>query len=214
MIMNNNKKILLPSIIAIVALLTLVIGATFAYISVESVDKSQTTTGSATFPAMGAVAIANGPNLSLVLTRPLLMNAGEDKTYYATTNGVPTESQTEKPAIGTITVTGPGTFTCHFTLHVTMLGNLYSTFATMEGKSNDQLILSVNNSDYDFNSNTDFTNGFDVSGSFSGLTEESPQNITAQFRFINKKDVIQDALADKTVTFTFSVTSFTCDANF
>lgn len=211
--MKMNQKILFPSIIAIITLIILVSGATYAYMTVSTVNNSKTITGTATYPPMGAVAISSGTNLSLQLTRPLLMKMDTNKTYYATTNGTPSETQTA-PAIGVITVTGPGTFTCYYTLQVNMTGTLYDAFKNMNTKSDNQLILTINGQDYDFNSTTDFVNGFSITGSFSGLTQSSPKDITAQFRFVNRSDVIQDALADKNVTFTFTVPSFRCDANF
>ncbi len=210
--MKINKNILMPSIIAIITLLILVAGATYAYYNVQFVDSSRTVTGTATFPAMGSVAIASGSNLSLNLTRPLLMKLGRDETYYATTDGTPTTTASS-PTIGTVTVVGNGTFSCDYTINVSMTGTLYNAFNTMASKSSGQIVLSINGKDYDFYDSTNLTS-FNVPGHMTGLTSNNPQYITAQLRFVNKNTVDQNALVDKNVTFTFAIDDFRCEANF
>lgn len=212
--MKNNKELIMPSIIAIVSLFVVIIGATYAYYTVSTSNAFRTTNLGASLPEIGSVAIANGKNLSLNLTRPGMMQTSTDKVYYATENGTPVESQPTPPVIATATVTGNGTFTCTYTLHVAMSGDLYSAFQNMATKSAGQAILTINNTDYDFNSSTNFTSGFDVKGSLSGLTQTTPKTITAQFRIVNKKDINQTDLKGKSVTFTFTVSSFGCEANF
>ena len=112
--MKENKKIMMPLIFAILTLIALVSGATFAYYTVETQNNYKTIKANVSASEVGSVAISSGPSLSLELTRPLLMKFETDKTYIATSNGAPVEEQNDKQVIATAQVTGPGTFTCNY----------------------------------------------------------------------------------------------------
>ncbi len=209
--MKINKNTLVPSIIAVVSLFALVIGATYAYYTVQKIDNSKTTTLGASLQEIGSVAIASGQNLSLNLTRPGMMQTADDKIYYATPDGNPVENQPSAPNIGIATVTGNGNFICDYTLHVAMTGDLYTAFKNMSTKSSGQAILTINGTDYDFYNSNNFTSGaFDINGTLTDLNATTQKYITAQFRIINKASVDQSNFNGKSVTFKFTITSFSC----
>ena len=207
--MENSKKIIVPTIVAIVTLVMLTVGATYAYFTVSSTNNFGTKTITATTPEVGSVALSTGSNLSMTLTAAQMMKQSSDVTYYASASGATTTATTAN--IGTATVTGAGTFTCNYTLSVTDNDNsLYDAFQSMTGKSAGQIVLTVNGTAYDFNTASLFPKT--ITGTMSGLTSSASQNITAQLKFVNKASVDQSSLAGKTITLTFTVSNFSCTA--
>jgi len=207
--MENSKKIIVPTIVAIVTLVMLTVGATYAYFTVSATNSFGTKTITATTPEIGSVALSTGSNLSMTLTAAQMMKQSSDVTYYASASGATTTATTAN--IGTATVTGAGTFTCNYTLSVTDNDNsLYDAFQSMTGKSAGQIVLTVNGTAYDFNTASLFPKT--ITGTMSGLTSSASQNITAQLKFVNKASVDQSSLAGKTITLTFTVSDFSCTA--
>jgi len=207
--MENSKKIIVPTIVAIVTLVMLTVGATYAYFTVSATNSFGTKTITATTPEIGSVALSTGSNLSMTLTAAQMMKQSSDVTYYASASGATTTATTAN--IGTATVTGAGTFTCNYTLSVTDNDNsLYDAFQSMTGKSAGQIVLTVNGTAYDFNTASLFPKT--ITGTMSGLTSSASQNITAQLKFVNKASVDQSSLAGKTITLTFTVSNFSCTA--
>jgi len=207
--MENSKKIIVPTIVAIVTLVMLTVGATYAYFTVSATNSFGTKTITATTPEIGSVALSTGSNLSMTLTAAQMMKQSSDVTYYASASGATTTATTAN--IGTATVTGAGTFTCNYTLSVTDNDNsLYDAFQSMTGKSAGQIVLTVNGTAYDFNTASLFPKT--ITGTMSGLTSSASQNITAQLKFVNKTSVDQTTLAGKSITLTFTVSDFSCTA--
>jgi len=137
--MENSKKIIVPTIVAIVTLVMLTVGATYAYFTVSATNSFGTKTITATTPEIGSVALSTGSNLSMTLTAAQMMKQSSDVTYYASASGATTTATTAN--IGTATVTGAGTFTCNYTLSVTDNDNsLYDAFQSMYGKSAEQIV--------------------------------------------------------------------------
>lgn len=206
----ETKKILAPTILAIVTLVLITVGATYAYFVVNTDTKQfETRTAEASTPSLGSVALASGTNLSMTLTTADMMQGSSDITYYASSTGKTTTATTE--TIGTATVTGAGTFDCNYTLTVTDNDNsLYDAFQSWNGKTTGQIVLTVNGTDYDFNEANLFSNT--ISGSFTGLKEGTNGTITASLKIVNKKDVNQNDLANKSITLSFAVSDFKCTA--
>lgn len=207
----DAKKVLIPAIIAVVTLVILTVGATYAYFSVSSTSSGYTTrTVNAQAPDIGSVALTSGTNLTMNLTASQMMLPANETTYYASSSGTTTTATTEN--IGTAKVTGSGTFTCNYTLTVSASGtkNMYDTFQSMSNKSTGQIVLTVNGTSYDFNTASLFPKT--INGTMTGLTSSASQNITAQLKLVNSKTIDQTALAGTDITLSFAVSSFSCTA--
>ena len=219
------KKTLAFTIIAVSTLVVLVVGATYAYFSVTGTNNYGTKTITASAPSVGSVALASGSNLTMALTRAQMMKKSADTTYYASASGATTTATTA--TIATATVTGAGTFTCNYTINVAVsaTNSMYTAFQNMTGKTAGQIVLTITPATgtatgtaqtYDFNSANLFpSNALTISGAFTGITSSTTaanRQITAQLKFVNKKDVVQDALEGTDITFTFTATAFTCTA--
>lgn len=208
----ETKKVLAPTIVAIVTLVMLTVGATYAYFTVTTSTTDFTTrTAEATTPKIGNVALASGSNLTMTLTAADMMKGSNDITYYASSSGKKTSATTA--TIGTATVTGEGKFNCNYTLTIDdNATSLYDAFQAWSGKTAGQIILNVNGTDYDFNTATLFPK--EISGTFTGLTSTNSGTITASLKLVNKKDVDQSELANKTITLSFGIkpNTFTCTA--
>jgi len=204
------KKILVPTIIAVVTLVMLVVGATYAYFSVGTDNNFGTRTIQASAAEVGSVALATGSNLTMNLTAAQMMKSEGGSTYYASASGT-TETATTA-TIGTATVTGAGTFTCTYELNVAASGtkNMYTAFQGMTGKSSGQIVLTVNGTAYDFNTASLFPKT--ISGTMTGLTSAASQKITAQLKVVNSATVDQSALAGTDLTLSFTVSDFECTA--
>ena len=83
--MENNKKILIPTIIAVVTLILLVFGATYAYFTVGSTNNFGTKNLSATIEGMAEDIILQQVEneLSLDVTRVQMSEDNAGTTYYA-----------------------------------------------------------------------------------------------------------------------------------
>ncbi len=208
---KSNKKMLFYTILIIGLLIVLVTGATYAYFNVPFTRATETVKAIVEGPPDGSVVITSGEVLSLNMERAGMMQQDADKTFYATTNGKPVEEQEEKPVVATATAIGSYTFNCDYKLHVAMDGTMYDAFQKLQDKSKGQIVLTVDNNEYDFADSTpDFTKGFDVTGQITNLNANNPQKINAQFKIVNKTDKNQTDLKGTNVKFTFSIVEFTC----
>ncbi len=212
---GNVKKVLVPAIIAVMALVVLTVGATYAYFSISTSTSNYTTrTASASAASVGSVALASGTNLTMSVTAAQMMKGSSDITYYASSSGTTTTATTE--TIGTATVTGSGTYTCNYTLTVsaTATTSMYTAFQGMTGKAAGQIVLTVNNggtsTTLDFNTASLFPKT--ISGTMTGLTSSASKTITAQLKLVNSSTVDQSALAGTDITLSFAVSGFTCTA--
>lgn len=201
----DNKKVFISTIIAIVTLIIMTFGATYAYFTVTSNKNFGTRVIEATTPDYGSVVLSTGSNLYLHLARTDMTQTAagtSGKTYYAITDEVGTPSSDSTPiSIGTAEVTGTGTFRCNYSLIVQASGTMKDAL-TSEGHA----ILTVNETDYDVYS-TNFP--IKITGNMTGLKEGISQNIDAQFRFINTASS-QDNLKNSDITLTFTAESFRC----
>ena len=140
----ETKKIIAPTLVAIITLVMLTVGATYAYFTVSATNNFGTKTITATTPTLGSVALSSGSNLYLNLSRVNMMTANQG-TYYAVTNSAGTATTTATTTnIATATVTGAGTFSCDYTINVAYSGTMKEAL-TAAGTA----ILNVNGTDYD-----------------------------------------------------------------
>ena len=210
------KKTLVPTIMAVATLVVLVVGATYAYFSVTGTNNFGTKTITASAPTVGSVALSSGTALTMNLTAQQMMKGSSDITYYATASG--TSTTASSPVMATAAVTGDGTFSCDYTFNIAASStgtNMYTAFQGMSTKSTGQIVLTVTPfggtaTTVDFNTASAFPKT--ISGTVTGLTKSASKTVTAQLKFVNKKDINQDALQGTDIILTFTATAFTCTA--
>lgn len=202
----EQKKVVIPIILVVIILIVLVFGATYAYFTIDIKNNSTTTTAQTSIPEIGSSALVAGDNLSINLTRDLMMKKDNDIPYYATVDGTPSTSE-NKVAIATANVTGNNTMDCEYALNVLISGDMYTKFKELTNNEG-QMILNFAGQDYDL-ATTDFTNG--LSGILNGITKNTTNEILASFKIVNRKDIDQNSLTDTSMTISFTVKSFTCN---
>ncbi len=201
----DQKKAYIPFIIMVAVLIILAVGSTYAYFTINIQNNGGTTEAGITTEAVGNSVLSSDKNLSIELSRDLMMKKDNDVTYYASETGG--ASTTEKSvAIAKATVTGNGVMNCNYTLNTTVSGDMYTNLKNMASNTG-QIILHFDGRDYDV-ATTDFTKG--LSGTINGVSSTTPKEIKATFKVINKKDVDQKTLAGTNMTIAFTVKSFVC----
>ena len=201
----ETKKVVLPTIIAVVTLIALVAGATYAFFAVGTTDNFGTTTINATAASVGTVAVASTNSLKLAVSAVDMMNNGTSDIYYfavpttETSKNYDTPTQATAPVIGTATVTGNGTFNCQYTLEVTPSStsdgtNMLTKLKAMTSPkpTTGQLILTVNGDDYDLHSTAISDQApLEIPGTFTNIKDGEGAgkvngSITAQLKLVNK----------------------------
>ena len=148
--------------------------------------------------------------MTLNVTAEQMMKGANDITYYASASGTTTTATS--PVIATASASGAGTYNCNYTLNVAATGtnNMYTAFQGMSTKSAGQIVLTVAGTEYDFNTASLFPKT--ITGTITGVSSSSSKTLTAQLKFVNKKDINQDALQGTDIILTFTATAFTCTA--
>ena len=205
----ENKKLVISTLIMVMTLVVLVMGATYAYFSADHTISSNTTKIESNIESVGIVSLSAGTDLKLNISAVQMMQQTGDVNYYATVSGTPQVGTENSVAIATADVEGNGTMSCSYTIKATLTGtnNMYTAFTGMTTKSAGQLVLTVDGTEYDF-FNTSFPKT--ITGTFSGLKEGSPQNIMSSFKVVNKSSIDQSNLAGTDLTITFTVESLNC----
>lgn len=209
--MDNMKKVVFPTLIAVVFMLVLIVGATYAYVSVTSNNSFGTPTIKSSIPSIGSVTINKGTDLTLNLTLSQVQKPSSDVVYYATASGPST--QATSPVIATATVTGEGTFTCSYTISVSASGELFTNSVGLGGGL---LYLTINGGTNGASATThDFNTAWSnktVTGTLTGITSGAAKTITAQLYYKNSATIDQTKLNGKSGTVTFTMTDFSCTA--
>ena len=212
------KKQMIPTIVGIVFLLVLAIGATYAYYTFTSTISSGTNKITSTLSEVGNVSLtSNTPStLSMAVSTSNMMDVGSNVTYYGTLgNNQPATTVETTPVIATASVVGEGTFSCSYTLTITATStgtSTYTAFQGMTGKSTNQIVLTINTektTTLDFNTSSLFTNRT-ITGTLSNISASNPVNITAQLKLVNKTGLNQTALAGTDINIAITPTTFTC----
>jgi len=210
----ETKKILVPSIIAIATLIVMTVGATYAFFTVGADDNFTTTTATATTGEIGGAALIKADNSTLTLNVTAMEMLKENATtYYATGSTTP-------KTIGTIKVTGAGTYECTYKITVTqktptnMTNNLYQVFqaATDANKKvAGQIYYEINGQKFDFSTANLFNGTNNVyTKTETGLTASNGASVTANLAIVNSATIDQTHLNNAGIELTYDVTSFTC----
>ena len=168
-------------------------GATYAYFSVTLFNNFGTRTITAEAGNAGSVTL-NGTNANLTMDLTVAdMRLMGHVPYYASSSGK-TTTPTEV-TIGTATVgsnNDTNYYKCSYTLNVTKSGTMYDAFTSNSNptKGKDQIILTIDNREYDWYSEAFPTT---INGTFI-VKSESDYQIKAGLRIIN--DIVeQNAIA-------------------
>ena len=209
---TDYKKIVIPAIVAVVTMIALTVGATYAYFQVNVSSSVTNSTVNATTAPISSVALSGGnKTISMNITAANMVKGGADKTFYAPATGSTPVETASNIVVGTATQTGAGNNSCTYTITITpSVYTLYTAFSTMEGKAANQIVLTVGDQTFDFNDN-DFGQPITKTGNIT-TNGEKAYDITANFKFVNSNTINQNDLAGKTETFTIGLSGLSCTA--
>ena len=218
-----DKKQLKLTILAVVTLIALIAGATYAYFSVGTSNNFGTSTINATADSVGNV-ILQGSNANLTLNVTAVdMARGENNiAYYASTEGKKTTRTEEVVATATVSPkTDTNYYHCSYTLRVTQSytgdKNMYNIFKGTQQVDNktytaseNELILLVNGQGYDLQSNV---LPKEIEGEFY-IKGEQEVELKAGLQLNNLANKDQTLLAGSGVNLSIEVKAgtFTCTA--
>ena len=212
---ENNKKQKRLFIVGLVFLLLLVVGASYAYFAVTTINNFGTSTINATAGGIGTVTLdGSNASLSMSLTAVDMVQGNDDITYYASASGKTTTPTTVTLGTASVSPTSDTNYYhCTYTLNVTHTGStdMYTVFSSAANKSDGQIILTINGEDYDFYDGWPTSN--EVSGEFY-IKGTQTKDITAGFRIINDSDINQNYLAGSDIQISISLknNTFSCTA--
>lgn len=203
---NKNKAI--ATIVAVVFLIALVIGASAAYFGIWTLKDYKSDAITALSEKTGTIAIiSTNNNMSINLTREDMKRTESDIVYYASSNGKTTIETTE--AIATTQTIENGEYNCKYTLNVEATNSsLYSAFQNMAEKTAGQIVLTIDGKEYDFSAENLFP--LQINGKLTNVTKYNPKNIYAQLKVVNTARENQSEFAGKPLELTFSIERFTC----
>lgn len=207
---HDNKKMLIPMISGVLFMICLVVGATYAYFTLNFQNSFTETKISSEIDDVGSVSLLpDVDEMSLSLTVDNMAQQTGDVAYYGTKNG--TVMQESSEVLAKASVSGEGLFNCTYDLTMTASGtnNLYNIVQNMEGDKTGHVILTVNGVRYDFGEPNLFPKT--IKGSINGLTEGVTQDITAQIMVVNKSSQDQNVLMGTDIEITFKMNNFKCD---
>ena len=236
-----SKKEVTLTIVAVVTLIALVAGATYAYFAVGVNTEGFTTQNiNANAESVGNVILTKtGNGIYLNLSRVNMMKQYDkydnqtpiDVTYYGvnTPTGTPVTTMNRIP-IGTATVTGEGNYTCTYSLTVTnanssAANNMYTAFQNWKanGYRENNVVVSPSS-----NATTgqivlnvggteyDFYNAnvfnTKATGTLSNITSENAKTIEAYMYVKNDGNKNQNAIAGTEINIEVTVDLFSCTA--
>jgi len=207
-IMENNKKILVPTIIAVATLVLLVVGATYAYFTTTSTNRFGTKELNASLEDMAdAVVLEQLENeLSLNVTRAMMSEDNAWNVYFASGNYVPAN-------IAKISVTGDGTYKCDYKITVTksassIENDLYETFKN-KSEYGTEILFYLDNVVYDLGYEENLF-PLTYESTMYNITNENPKYITSNLG-IENTDYEQNFIKGKDITLTYSISDFECE---
>lgn len=227
--MENNKKILIPTIVAVVTLVVLVVGATYAYFTVGAENNFETKTIEAKAESVGVVTLQGGSNLYLNIPAHLMMKdaipEGELSVEYSAVTD-PDALPQEGPSwtsFADISVS-EGEFLCSIDYELNISGTMIEAsknldsdlvpwlriWSEQDAAEFDTLVIVIGGKSGD----TCVSNG-KCFGSFSLMVDSYgiwPTGIFMHMGFVNHADKDQTALAGTSVTVEVDVTDFSCTA--
>ena len=225
----EKKNSLILTVITCVSLLVLVVGATFAYYGISTVNTNNTSAFTVQTSKVGIVTMTRQTqNMHIAVSGADMAYSNIGAKYYSIsgTYTAPAQGQNFIPSRGT-TVTEHNLFTaavtggesdalydCNFTLTVTKSGTMLSSLVSGDIKLVIGGASTVNtnvtaNGTYDLVS--DFSNNQLVKTVyFHGINGTTAQTLTGHLE-LNNTSLDQRALADKSLSVTIAATGLTCE---
>ena len=151
--MDKKQKNLF--IVAVVTMIAIVAGATYAYFSVGTTNLFGTSTINATADSMGTVIMqGTNANLTMSLSAVDMMRANDSITYYATTEGKTTDVSKKETVIARAYVspeTDTNMYHCTYNLNISHTGtkDMYYTFLGVENAVAETDLYSYRVNEYD-----------------------------------------------------------------
>lgn len=200
---SKYSKFVIPALIAVVTLIAIAGGATYAYYTIGVTNNwTQARNVNASTATIGTVSVTNsGNDLSMVLNQEQeLVNT----TYYAQAGvGQPAVTTLTNVSIGTVQ-SSVGNFNCNMGFSANYSDNTLAAALVSTG----ELVLSVNGTAYDLKTNnTNFT--FNVNN-FQVNTTAKP--INAQLKYVIGTGSNQTGEGGKNVNLNLSLSSISCVA--
>ena len=205
---NKNKKFLVSTIIGVLSMVIVVVGATYAYFTVGVQNNFTETKVSSKFEKVGTVSLLpETTEMTLNLTIDDMLLKDDYVEYYGTKDGATTIQSSE--VIAKASVSGEGIFNCTYQITMSATGenNMYDAVQSMDYPI-DNVILWVDGVEYDFATENLFPKT--VSGKINGLTEGISHDIVAQLKIINSRGTNQDVLKGTDIDITFNINNFSC----
>ncbi len=204
----NNKNTMLLTVIAVATLLVAVVGATFAYFTVNNASGTAKTTVTATAEKVGTVTLDGTKTLKLNVTAQEMAEANK-KTYYAVESTDPKGNSTDATpiVIATASIDEPGesSYTCTATFTVAASGGMASVLAEgdakvkLSGAATDEFDLSESQ----LESKSTAVATFHLS---KGQTSETLSALVS----LTNTDQIQNSLAGQELNINISAETITC----
>lgn len=204
---NKNKKFLVSTIIGVLSMVIVVVGATYAYFTVGVQNNFTETKVSTKIEDIGTVSLLPETNeLTLDLSANDMLQQESDVIYYATKDGATTMLSSE--VIAKASVTGAGIFNCTYDITMTATGenNMYE--AVYGTNTAPAIELWVDGNRFIFNQANLFPQT--ISGEIVGLTADTSHEIVAQLALMNDASIIQDHLKGTDLEISFKITNFDC----
>ena len=208
----DKKNTMLLTVIAVATLLVAVVGATFAYFSVQAGAEGSTTAVTGTVASAGVVTGTVGEDQVYITLSNTDMRKDSAAKYYAVAEGnYTTTANSHNVFSATLANAAAGeTYTCTFDMGVTVTGN--DNFAAGDA------VLTINGvGDADFDKSHVLVSTFDgiatkeVEWTF---TANGTKTITMNAYIENKADTVQnETLANTNLGVSVNVTNFKCDVS-
>lgn len=204
-------------ILGAVFLVTLIIGASFAYFQVSTVNNGTSTTILGDSIKVGqSTLVTNMPELKLNITAKMLSEKNVGKTYYATTSG----DAVENPTLGngeyifsTASITESARkVNCKYDYQI----YFNSDYSISDYSSTNNIKVQITNSkgeEYEYTLEDLKNGGVYLRDSFWNLTHGQDQYLKVKFSFTNIYDS-QNELANNTFRINISPMDFSCDLPF
>jgi len=216
--MENNKKILVPTIVAVATLVLLVFGATYAYFTIGSTNNFGTKELNATVEDVAdAVVLEQVENeLSLSITRTMMDGFNVGTYYYASGSDTPAN-------IAKMSVAGDGIYKCNYKLTITKsasstANDLYKAIVENGVEFNDpeldetimpdEALFYINNSRYFLTESNLFP--MVIEDTIYNISKDTPKYLVSNLMIANAEHP-QNSIKGKDMKLTYTITNFDCE---
>ena len=226
----DKKNTMLLTVIAVATLLVAVVGATFAYYTISTVDTNNTSTFTAATAKVGTVTMTRETeNMHIAVSAADMSTNNQGTTYYSITGAYTAPVSGPIVASRGTTAVEHNLFTatasngesdalydCHFTLTAvksgTMASELSAGDATLVIGGASTVDSTSANGSYDLVTHFTAANSTTLTKTvyFHNISGTAAQTLTGHLELHNTSES-QNDIADKTLTVTLSATGLTCE---